>query len=651
MKKIVAVLLYLLVVAASRESGMKINPALPTSDKALDKVREMYSRSLADFEQAVAEFVECVEGQNGDPRASCRTNYRELRDRYKEIEILLEYRDEASVRMFFNGAPLLSLEPHVPEIVVLHPEGMQVLDELMHLGEGPGDQEAIHEIASTLHDRTRTMIATQRSSAVQHHHVWNGMRVAVIRLYTLGLTGFDTPGSAMAIEDAGITMRTFADYINAYSDLIEDSDSHRHLHTLLGNARSKLADSESFETFDRLAYLTEVINPLFSALLDVQTDIGIALPDETDDDLPAINLRARSLFDESLYNLDYYTNMVRDDVSKEKVDLGRVLFFDPVLSRGMSMSCASCHNPDKAFTDGKTRSASGIAGKTVARNAPTLIDCVFSERFFLDMREEQIERQVKHVVLDSLEFNNDFMEIVDRLSESSEYRDLFAEAYPGSKYQLSKWSVSDALAAYVASLVSFNSPVDKYIRGEITELDPQVYNGFNLFMGKAACGSCHFAPAFNGTLPPFYQHTESEVLGVPVKFDTANATVDPDMGRIASSRPTDESYIYLHSFKTSTVRNVELTAPYMHNGAFETLEDVIDFYNRGGGAGIGIDLPNQTLPDVPLDLTEAEVNDLVMFMHALTDTSGLTKRPDKLPEFERRHEWNERTVGGMAKYK
>jgi cytochrome c peroxidase len=165
-------------------------------------------------------------------------------------------------------------------------------------------------------------------------------------------------------------------------------------------------------------------------------------------------------------------------------------------------------------------------------------------------------------------------------------------------------------------------------------------------MGKAACGTCHFAPTFNGTVPPGYSESESEVLGVPSVNTTDNPPIDPDLGRLGNRHPRDEAEIYRHSFKTVTVRNVTLTAPYMHNGVYNTLEEVVDFYNRGGGAGMGMDLPFQTLPFSELNLNEGEVADLVAFMETLTDTTGMTKMPAVLPKFEDNEEWNTRKIGG-----
>lgn len=204
--------------------------------------------------------------------------------------------------------------------------------------------------------------------------------------------------------------------------------------------------------------------------------------------------------------------------------------------------------------------------------------------------------------------------------------------------------MSSALAAYVKSLSSFNSPFDKYVRGEVDTIDIAVYEGFNLFMGKAVCGTCHFAPTFNGTVPPLYKESESEVLAVPVGHDTLNPVLDPDLGRYVNGRPTEKADFFKHSFKTPTIRNIALTAPYMHNGGYKTLEEVMDFYNRGGGVGMGLEVENQTLPFDSLALNKNEIHSIISFMQALTDTVGMTSIPKSLPAFPEGSSLNERKV-------
>ena len=157
------------------------------------------------------------------------------------------------------------------------------------------------------------------------------------------------------------------------------------------------------------------------------------------------------------------------------------------------------------------------------------------------------------------------------------------------------------------------------MRNETKTMDASVKRGFNLFMGKAQCGSCHFAPTFFGTAPPFYGTTESEVLGIIKTFDTINPILDDDIGRYKHFALPD----FKNSIKTATVRNIELTAPYMHHGGFKTLEEVVEFYNVGGGEGLGLSVPNQTLQPKRLNLSMQEKKDLIFFMKSLTDTSGM----------------------------
>jgi len=189
---------------------------------------------------------------------------------------------------------------------------------------------------------------------------------------------------------------------------------------------------------------------------------------------------------------------------------------------------------------------------------------------------------------------------------------MFQKAYPDLQ-EVKSEHIQNALASYIRSLTFLDSRFDKYMRGDKTQLNTQEINGLNLFMGKAKCGTCHFMPLFNGTIPPNFTKTESEVIGVP--SDKSGKTIDSDIGKYAQVKVEKMKY----AFKTTTVRNIALTAPYMHNGVYETLDEVVDFYNKGGGKGLGIDLPHQTLPFDKLSLNKQEQKDLVAFMKTLTD--------------------------------
>ena len=310
------------------------------------------------------------------------------------------------------------------------------------------------------------------------------------------------------------------------------------------------------------------------------------------------------------------------------------------------MSCASCHHPDKAFTDNLPKSKTNVPGKFTKRNSPTLIDAGYSSKFFWDMRVSDLERQVGHVISDSLEFNLNFVAIIDRLHQSKNYVKLFDEIYQQTSAKpINDRSISNAIAAYVNSLKSFNSPFDSYVRGENNNLNEGAKRGFNLFMGKANCGTCHFAPVFNGSVPPFYMDAESEVLGVMVNMDTIQPMLlDNDPGRSANGISTEARPHFNNSFKTVTVRNAGLTFPYMHHGGLKTLDEVMDFYNNGGGVGMGLEVENQTLSPDSLGLSAVEMKDIISFLHSLTDTTGLTRPVNNLPIFEGQPYWNQRNA-------
>jgi cytochrome c peroxidase len=166
--------------------------------------------------------------------------------------------------------------------------------------------------------------------------------------------------------------------------------------------------------------------------------------------------------------------------------------------------------------------------------------------------------------------------------------------------------------------------------------------GFQLFITKGHCASCHFLPLFSGTVPPEYKVSEWEVLGVPDVNDRAKAKLDTDPGRGGVHKTS----LYRHAFKTPGLRNVALTAPYMHNGVFNSLDEVMNFYNAGGGKGWGLDVPNQSLSSEPLHLSNEEIKKIISFLHALTDTSGLTSRPTTLPAFPNDPDLASRKIGG-----
>ena len=284
-------------------------------------------------------------------------------------------------------------------------------------------------------------------------------------------------------------------------------------------------------------------------------------------------------------------------MTKDKIALGKRLFFDPRLSVNGSISCAFCHVPTAGFADPKPVSL-GVRGKRGGRNAPAVLNAAYFPLQFWDGRAGSLEEQALGPLTNPVEMANpNYRSIVMRLQRIRAYRVWFSRVYGG---RVTIDHVAQAISAFERTLVTPDSPYDRYMMGQKNALTPSQKRGFALFRGKARCAICH-----NGALlSDFGYHN----LGVP-----QTGPLRVDVGRYAvTHEPTDKG-----KFRTPTLRNVALTAPYMHDGSLRTLEDVVDFYNRGGGKSPYV----KDALIVPLHLTAPEKKDLVDFLKSLTGES------------------------------
>lgn len=573
-----------------------------------------------------------------------RFAYESLRAAFKHFEPIITYADPSYTTDHLNGAPLPRLDNKSQFPDVLQPEGLQVIDELVSAD--TINHAEIAERVSAFAAYMEGAMRTTTGAPWTDRMLIELCRTAVMRVTTMGITGFDRPASEPQIADDTAALQLVHRIMSLFDDGNKASDHIvRTADSLVRRAIDVLRDNPPFDEFDRMEFIRRWLEPLYGALVDVQTSRGIEFADEVSPVPSSVNVRARSMFATNTLNPFLASGFDARHLTADRVNLGRMLFFDPVLSSSNDRACASCHDPSIAFTDGRPKSlALGLRG-TIDRNAPTLINAAFSTRFFYDLRAKRLNDVVSHVVTHDLEFGSTLLDVLARLNASTEYRALFAQAFPNdSANPITVSTLGLAISSYLATLVSFNSPVDQYLRGERASIDASVRRGFNLFHGRAACATCHFPPTYSGLVPPTFTETESEILGVPTRPDTTNATLDPDPGR-AAGIVRENHAIYRHSFKTPTIRNAALTAPYMHNGAYPTLEQVVQFYDVGGGRGIGIPLEYQTLAADRLNFSRDDYNDLIAFMKALTDTTGLASRPQRLPVLNDAAR-NKRTIGG-----
>lgn len=589
-----------------------------STSKKENEYHKKSTRFLTYAEEVEQSFLELIKTaktyQLGNSSTdSLRSKVIQARLSYKKIEFYLAFYYHDYVEEHLNGAPLLGIERSGAQADILPPEGLQVLDELAFSKNPKNHKTQITSLAQKLYNHYKLLHQAIKKQPIAGEKEIAAIRMAMVRIFTLGVTGFDTPGSLHGIREAQVALTSIQSFLKDYQGQHQATEIAKTI-LLLEDAIGYLDKNQSFENFDRLTFLMDYIDPIYQKLLPLQKDVPVFLKHSS-----AWNPESTSLFAENFLNPYFFVELTKKENSPELKKLGKQLFFDPILSAHGKMSCASCHNPKKAFADGRIKSISNTHGKTVLRNAPTLINAVYADRFFYDLRAFTLEQQVEHVIFNPEEFNTAYSTILQKLREEKKYKRSFEKVF--GKKAITRENFSKALASYVLSLRSFDSKFDRYVRGEIQEIGSSVKRGFNLFMGKANCATCHFPPTFAGLVPPFYSDSESEILGVFENPRAEKLRVDSDPGRYGSPVKTEQAWIYEKSFKTTTIRNAGLTAPYFHNGAYKTLIEVIEFYDLGGGAGQGFEVKNQTLGADPLNLTETEKLDLIAFIEALNDNT------------------------------
>ena len=293
--------------------------------------------------------------------------------------------------------------------------------------------------------------------------------------------------------------------------------------------------------------------------------------------------------------LDLYRPIPEDNpITPEKVKLGKKLFGEKLLSRDRSLACKGCHQPKRAFTDGRAK-AIGVYGRQGPRSVPTLVNRAYGRAFFWDGRTSTLDEQVVKPIESESEMDMTVGEAVDRLKRKSRYRKMFQQAFhrePNGE------DLARALASYVRTIYSGDSPFDRYIYGDRNALSAQQRRGLRIFRGKGNCTACHIGPTF----------TDEEFHNTGVAWRDGKLQ---DEGRFAVTGEEE----FRGAFKTPTLREVARTAPYMHDGSLATLKDVIDFYDDGGRKNLYLD------PEIrPLRLTKEEKTELLVFLKSLTGT-------------------------------
>jgi cytochrome c peroxidase len=574
-----------------------------------EQVKSYYAQHLTQLHAAITHF-RAVVGQADE--ATLRTEFIACRAAYKPLEFAVEYYYPGTAQRL-NGAALPEAEPSEPEQVQL-PGGLQALEEAVY-GEPtePGRRDYLRQELDNMLYQVRYLEGQLPALSPNDSEVLDALRLNLYRLASKGISGFDTPSVGTALPEAARTLQATGQVLACY-------DAPAPLLAQLGRCTAAVQapgpTAAGFEAFDRMAFFTRAFNPFLEQLKAWQAQRGIALVGGR----RAIRPQAATFFAAEAFDPAYFAPADAAAPTPAVLALGAALFAEPALSGRAGRSCQSCHLPEKAYTDGLLVNRSLLDGRNLARNTPTLLNAALQPALFYDSRVHFLEDQVHEVVSNRAEMGGQLSAVAVALRRKG-YAPQFARAFADEKAPLTERNLRRALAAYVRTLGGLNSRFDRHLRGDTTALNRQEIQGFNLFMGKGKCGTCHYAPLFSGAVGPLYEQAESEVLGVPATADTLHPTLDPDQGKyllhgIAHQRS---------AFKTPTVRNAARTAPYMHNGVYQTLAEVIDFYDRGGGQGLGLAVPTQTLAADHLHLTPAEKAALIAFIGALDDEPPVAK--------------------------
>lgn len=578
------------------------------SRSSTDDVKSVVTAESDSLDRALARLDSTL-GDTLVKRHAIVAAFRETRTHYKHLEGVVEFYAPA-LAAAFNSRRQEVDDDDAPPPSTLGPSGFPALEALLWPTLERAQRDSAQRVVQSMHGLVRRARALASAITATNSQLIELTRLELVRVSTVGIAGFDAPKTGEAMRECAAAIDGVRNLYLAAGARWPMLDSPRKgLDSNLVKASQYLRAHNDFESFDRLEYLVKYSEPASRALDQLRRDaraVAIAMP-------RPLRAGAISPYDANAFDPIAYAPRTSPSASAAITSLGERLFFDPQLSGTGTRSCASCHHPDKAFSDGlATPSGVDPHGARVTRNTPTLINAALQPAQFDDERAVTLEDQVLEVLRSKTEMASSAERVARIVTRDSSYRSQFSKAFHDST-GVSPLRVRQALAAYVRTLVSLDSRFDSAVRGDTTAITAQERRGFNLFMGKAGCGTCHFAPLFGGSAPPLYTRSDVEVIGTSSSPAAFGAT-DTDSGRAR----IDHRPEHLRAFKVPSLRNVMETAPYMHNGTFRTLDDVMHFYEAGGGRGAGGRIPNQTLAPDSLRLTASERAAIIAFLGTLS---------------------------------
>lgn len=607
----------------------------------------LYAARLSSFkkdQQSLLQLIQSSNLQQQADRDKIRKQIWTNRQQLKTLDFWLRYFEPIAYRKL-NGPLPVEWETEVFE--KFEPpykrKGAGLTLAEQYLDEPGLRQDSLAGLIQTSLDSLQTFEADSITTQLNSYpHFFMANRLYLLNLAAVYTTGFENPDTANIIPELRAMMPAVKDIYENFNQSFSSTALDKDYMALYDKAMQFVtAQPTDFSLFDHFTFIRDYVNPLFRMNQQYIRSYDVVSANYND---YALNNETKSIFEKSLF-ISQNTKGIFSLVEDEKLladikQMGKMLFYDPILSGNNKRSCASCHKPEMYFTD-TTRSTSPQFDDTqlLPRNAPSLINSVYNHLVMLDGKHISLQGQAREVMLNPHEMQSGEKDLVDKVMTCKTYRDAFKKfaKYTPEEKTVSMSHIISAVTYYYADFSNYYSPFDDAMNANAS-LNADARKGFNLFMSKAQCGTCHFVPHFNGVKPP-YIGSEFEVLGVPA--DTNYSRLSDDEGRFGVN-PADETS---HAFRTGTVRNAEHTMPYMHNGVFKTLDQVLDFYDAGGGIGKKLVVPNQTLSSDSLKLSAREKKDLLAFIHSLNENIIFDTPPSSLPASSNKA-LNTRKVGG-----
>ncbi|MBC7902521.1 MAG: cytochrome C peroxidase [Gemmatimonadaceae bacterium] len=513
----------------------------------------------------------------------------------------------------------------------------------VYLDEEEVNKDSLISLIKSSFEATETYRADSITNNLQdYHHFYLCNRLMLLNLASIYTTGFECPDTNRVIPELRLLLSEAGNTYETFNHSFDATPLTRDYLLLFKNALNFAEKQpDEYSSFDHFTFVKDYISPLYTMNQQLIRQYRVVTKSFVD---YSLNKSNTSLFSKDLYNGQNSKGIflrVSDENVLDEIDrVGKLLFYDPILSGNNKRSCASCHKPTEFFTDTTATTAFQFDNKgKLDRNTPTLINVGFNHLVMLDGKHISLQDQTKSVMMNPTELGSNEKEMLNKVLSCKDYKIAFTRLleFTPQEDEITLDHITSAITFYYSKFSKYYSPFDDAMENKST-INQSAKTGFNLFMSKSQCATCHFVPQFNGVKPPFVS-SEFEVLGVP--RDTLFSEGTADKGRF-NVNPAHETG---NAFRTGSIRNAAHTAPYMHNGVFTTMTQVIDFYDGGGGAGRGLDIPNQTLSSDSLHLSGQEKKMLIAFIESLNEKIVFEKPPVRLP-LSSSPSLNKRKIGG-----